>query len=167
MILPGKRSLQRRKELNRGMKCENRLSLTMAGVIPRELDDVNGLQASEYETYQIFQTDDLAFKLIDLENIKTSRVGLVPEIGIMSPAYIRIEPNKRRLVPNFAYWFYTHLYVRNVFNGLGGGVRQTLTAEELLLLQIPSPPSPSKRPLRIFWTGRRGRLMGWWRSSGG
>ena len=87
-----KRHFQRRKGLNVGMVCENRLSLTMNGVVPRRLDDVDGLQSSDYEGYQIFEAGDLAFKLIDLQNIKTSRVGLVPERGIMSPAYIRLEP---------------------------------------------------------------------------
>jgi len=62
-VLPAKRGLTRRKELNLGMKCENRLSLTLNGVLPRSLEDLDGLQASEFETYQIFQKDDLVFKI--------------------------------------------------------------------------------------------------------
>ena len=38
-MLPVKRSLTRKKELNTGMKSEHRMSLTMNGVIPRNLDD--------------------------------------------------------------------------------------------------------------------------------
>jgi type I restriction enzyme S subunit len=137
-LLPAKRSFHRKKELNWGMKCENRLSLTLGGVVPRDLDDLDGLQASEFETYQIFSADDLVFKLIDLQNIKTSRVGLVPEVGIMSPAYIRVQPDKSKVVPKFAYWFFTNLYNRCIFNELGGGVRQTISSEELLLLPFPA-----------------------------
>src|ERR1017187_9598242 len=137
-LLPAKRSFSRKKELNFGMKCENRLSLTLGGVVPRALDDLDGLQASEFETYQICFADDLVFKLIDLQNIKTSRVGLVPEMGIMSPAYIRVQPDKTKVIPKYAYWFFTNLYNRCIFNELGGGVRQTISSEELLLLDRKS-----------------------------
>jgi len=137
-IFPAKRSFLRKKELNLGMKCDNRLSLTLGGVVPRSLNDLDGLQAAEFETYQLFATDDLVFKLIDLQNIKTSRVGLVPEDGIMSPAYIRIAPDRDKVFPEFAYWFFTNLYNRCIFNELGGGVRQTISSEELLLLPFPA-----------------------------
>lgn len=149
-LFPAKRSFARKKELNSGMKCDNRLSLTLGGVVPRDLNDLDGLQASEFETYQIFCADDLVFKLIDLQNIKTSRVGLVPETGIMSPAYIRVEPNKDKVIAKFAYWFFTNLYNRCIFNELGGGVRQTISSEELLLLPFPSFPREEQTVIATF-----------------
>jgi type I restriction enzyme S subunit len=138
-VLPTKRLFARKKDLNTGMICEDRLALTMAGVVSRDLDDLEGLQASEFETYQIFESDDLAFKLIDLQNIKTSRVGIVPRRGIMSPAYIRLQPNAHGVLPRFGYWFFTNLYFQRVFNELGGGVRQTIGPEELLALSFAQP----------------------------
>jgi type I restriction enzyme S subunit len=149
-LLPAKRGFRREKQLNTGMVCENRLALTMGGVVPRALDDLEGLQASEFETYQIFQQDDLAFKLIDLQNIKTSRVGLVPEYGIMSPAYIRLRPYCDLIQPKFAYWFFTDLYNRQVFNQLGGGVRQTIGPEELLVMPILFPPTAEQEQIGKF-----------------
>ncbi len=149
-VLPTKRGFIRRKEVNSGMKCENRLSLTLNGVLPRSLDDMDGLQASEFETYQIFQRDDLVFKLIDLQNIKTSRVGLVHEEGIMSPAYIRLEPIQNKIFPTFAYWFFTDLYKREVFNKLGEGVRQTLGAEDLLVIPFFYPSIEEQKSISIF-----------------
>jgi type I restriction enzyme S subunit len=149
-FFPGKRFFWKKKELNDGMRCENRLALTMSGVIPRSLDDLDGLQASEFETYQIFQEGDLVFKLIDLQNIKTSRVGLVPEEGIMSPAYIRLSPQNARVSTKFAYWYYTDLYNQTIFNQLGGGVRQTLAAEELLIVQVPEPTPEEQTTIATF-----------------
>lgn len=149
-VLPVKRGFRRVKKLNTGMACENRLALTMGGVVPRSLDDLVGLQASEFETYQIFEANDLAFKLIDLQNIKTSRVGLVPERGIMSPAYIRLEPLLSVVKPKFAYWFFTDLYNRQIFNQLGGGVRQTLGPEELLTLPFLFAPCEQQSAISDF-----------------
>jgi type I restriction enzyme S subunit len=114
------------------------------------MDDLDGLQASEFETYQIFKEDDLVFKLIDLQNIKTSRVGIVHEEGIMSPAYIRLEPKQKLVFPRYAFWFFTDLYKREVFNKLGEGVRQTLGPEELLALPFFYPPIEEQKSIVSF-----------------
>ena len=81
----------------------------------------------------------MVFKLIDLENISTSRVGLVPERGIMSSAYIRFQLKSTQ---NIRYFYYQYLdwYKRNIFNGLGAGVRQTMSSSDLMNLEILIPP---------------------------
>lgn len=122
----------------------------MRGVVPRDLDDLDGLQASDFEAYQIVEKDDLLFKLIDLQNIRTSRVGLVPCTGIVSPAYIRLCVTEGRLLPRYAYWYFFRLYALNVFNELGGGVRQTLGAEDLLSLQIVVPAVSEQHAICAF-----------------
>lgn len=137
-IVPAKRRLHYAKELNVGMQENHRLALTMNGVVDRSLDDAEGLQTSNFEGYQIFEEGDLAFKLIDLENIKTSRVGLVPRRGIMSPAYIRLKPsNPSECYTPFYYWYFYAAYKGNIFNGLGGGIRQSLSQTELLEFPVP------------------------------
>ncbi|EGR5587794.1 restriction endonuclease subunit S [Vibrio cholerae] len=136
-LVPAKRLFTSSKEINQGMKESNRLALTMKGVINRSLDDLQGLQSSDYSVYQIFEKDDLVFKLIDLENIKTSRVGIVHERGIMSPAYIRVSACSNSIYPRFYYWYFFALYLTNIYNKLGGGVRQNLTAGDLLEIPVP------------------------------
>ncbi|MBQ5733591.1 MAG: hypothetical protein IIV59_10725, partial [Selenomonadaceae bacterium] len=63
-----------------GEKSENycRLALTLSGVIKRAKEDVKGLQPEVFGGYQILYKNELVFKLIDLENVATSRVGLSP-----------------------------------------------------------------------------------------
>ena len=136
-LVPAKRLFQNRKIINVGLKEKNRLALTMSGVIRRKLDDLEGLQSSDYSAYQIFEKDDLVFKLIDLENIKTSRVGIVPERGIMSPAYIRLVPASENVYPKFYYWYFFGFYLNNIFNKLGAGIRQNLASGDLLLQPVP------------------------------
>jgi type I restriction enzyme, S subunit len=148
-IAPTKRVFQRVKEVNRGMICDNRLALTMNGVTNRELDDAEGLQSNDYEGYQIFNKDDLVFKLIDLQNIKTSRVGQVPERGIMSPAYIRLV-NRGGIDTRFGFWYFMSLYWNQVFNGLGGGVRQTLGQEDLGEIPFPLPTLQEQKSISKF-----------------
>ena len=89
-ILPSKRFHFVKKQLNSKRDCENVLSLTLRGVVNNNLDFPEGMVPKDYGTYQIFEKENLVFKLIDLENVKTSRVGIVHEMGIMSSAYIRL-----------------------------------------------------------------------------
>lgn len=123
-----------------GMKEKNILSLTLKGVLRNDPDNPIGLAPADYSSYQIFEKDDLVFKLIDLENVSTSRVGLVPERGIMSSAYIRFSLRNSSDEIRYFYYQYYDLWQRLVFNGLGAGVRQTLSADDLGLLKIVIPP---------------------------
>ena len=127
-----------------------RLALTMNGVVERSIDSDEGLQPAEFFGYQIFEKNDLVFKLIDLENFKTSRVGLVFKKGIMSPAYIRLQPLKD-VNSKFFYYFYFDLYLRGVYNQIGGqGVRSALNATDLLEIEICIPSILEQEKIATF-----------------
>ena len=86
-----------------GDDAENwqRLALTLNGVIKRSKDDSEGLQPEKFEGYQILMQNELVFKLIDLNNIQTSRVGLSNYDGIVSPAYIILSPQNISVLFSF------------------------------------------------------------------
>ncbi|WP_216366772.1 restriction endonuclease subunit S [Halovulum dunhuangense] len=159
-LVPAKHRFRYRKDSNAGMKESHRLALTMGGVIDRSLDDTDGLQSSDYGSYQIFEKGDLAFKLIDLQNIKTSRVGLVPRRGIMSPAYIRLTPASDDVYPEFFYWYFYAAYIGNIFNGLGGGIRQNLSQTELLEFPVPDIPIADQVAIARFLDRETGLIDG-------
>ena len=144
-----KRLFSNNKEKNVGNKESNVLSLTLKGVIRNDKERPIGLSPNDYSTYQIFEKDDLVFKLIDLENISTSRVGIVPERGIMSSAYIRLTARKELNIRYF-YMQYYAMWLRNIFNGLGAGVRQTLTANDLLNIGVVVPPIEEQNQIVSF-----------------
>ena len=78
-----KRYFDNPKEINKDGKETNVLSLTLRGVIRNDVDHPIGLAPADYATYQLFDKDELVFKLIDLENISTSRVGIVWELSLI------------------------------------------------------------------------------------
>ena len=115
----------------------DRLALTLNGVIKRSKDDSEGLQPEKFEGYQILKENELVFKMIDLENVNTSRVGLSSYTGLVSPAYIVFtnegEDNR------YAYYWFMFMYYNEVFNHLGGdGVRSALNVKDMLSLPIPN-----------------------------
>ncbi len=125
-----------------GIKSDNyeRLALTLHGVVKRSKEDVEGLQPTDFSTYQIVNKDDLIFKLIDLQNISTSRVGLSPYTGIVSSAYIRLE-SCSDVSSNYAEYFFKMMWYNKIFNYLGdSGVRSSLNAFELMNLLMIFPP---------------------------
>lgn len=145
----GKCHLTNRKEPNSDGKIDNVLSLTLRGVVNNDPDNPEGLVPKDYRTYQIFDQDDLVFKLIDLENVRTSRVGLVHQQGIMSSAYIRLTMDDRWNA-RFLYYYFYHLYQAEVFNKIGSGVRSTLGPKDLLDLPIPVLPKRIQERIVAF-----------------
>lgn len=137
-----------------------RLALTMNGVIKRSKDDSNGLQPEKFETYQILRPDELVFKLIDLQNVSTSRVGLSPYLGLVSPAYIILKSNKR-VLPAFAEKYFLMLWKNQIFNALGdAGVRSNLNSKDLLELSIPFPTFDEQQQIADFLDRKCGKIDG-------
>lgn len=125
-----------------------RLALTLNGVIKRAKDDSEGLQPKEFSGYQVLHDGDFVFKMIDLQNISTSRVGLSTYTGLVSPAYIRFSPRKKGQYGKFVYYFFMSLYYNCVFNNLGGnGVRSALNATDMGQFAIPYPSYETQREI--------------------
>lgn len=139
----GKWLFRYKKNINADRSNSNILSLTLRGVVNNDPDNPEGLVPKDYASYQLFRKGDLVFKLIDLENLRTSRVGLVHEDGIMSPAYVRLVPQS---INNIHYFFhqYFDLYQRGIYNQLGAGVRSTLSPNDLLNLSVLVPSLPEQ-----------------------
>jgi type I restriction enzyme, S subunit len=138
-VIKVKRKFKYKKELVKDrVKDFDRLALTLNGVIKRSKVDNAGLQPEKFEGYQILRKNNLVFKLIDLENVNTSRVGLSPYDGIVSPAYIRLINDKEA---RYGYYYFKSLWQLEVFNKLGGsGVRSNLTSSDLLNLPYLDVP---------------------------
>ena len=130
-----------------------RLALTLNGGIRRSKEDSTGLQPEAFDGYQILRQNELVFKLIDLENISTSRVGLCPfKNGIVSPAYIILTP-RDNINPKYSEYYYLSMWHREIFNHIGDdGVRSSLNAKDLLNVPITRPSMPEQQKIADFLT---------------
>lgn len=124
-----------------------RLALTLNGVIKRNKDDAEGLQPEQFDSYQYLRKNQLVFKLIDLENVNTSRVGLCPfDEGMVSPAYIVLQNNSSD--NRYYHYYFLSLWHNEIFNHLGGdGVRSALNSKDLL--NIPTFDLPTEKQQAI------------------
>lgn len=132
-----------------------RLALTLNGVIKRPKDDSEGLQPKAFDGYQILRENNFVFKMIDLQNISTSRVGLSPYTGLVSPAYIRFAPKEDGQYSRFTYYFLMSMYYNCVYNNLGGnGVRSALNASDMGSFMIPWPDVQTQERIAEYIDGQ-------------
>ena len=149
LIQTKRRFFNRKRVVGDAVNEYERLALTMRGVIKRSKEDSEGLQPEKFEGYQILEKNSLVFKLIDLENVNTSRVGLSPYTGLVSPAYIvlsnKLEDNR------FYYYWFMFMYYNEVFNHLGGdGVRSALNAKDVLSIPIPDISADNQKRIANY-----------------
>ena len=127
-----------------------RLALTMNGVIKRSKTDAGGLQPERFETYQILHENELVFKLIDLQNVATSRVGRSPYTGIVSPAYIILHERNEKST-KYAEYYFLSMWMHQVFNQLGAdGVRSNIGASGLLNIPFLMPPEEEQESIADY-----------------
>jgi len=149
-LVPTKRLFFCKKQIVGGnADVYERLALTMQGVIKRDKEDNEGLQPEKFDGYQILKKNEIVFKLIDLANVKTSRVGLSPYLGIVSPAYIIIRNNSED--NRFFYYWYMFMYHQNIFNQMGDdGVRSSLNADDVLNIPIANIPLSEQQKIADY-----------------
>ena len=128
------------KNKNDGLVEQNLLSLSYGKIKRRNINSVNGLLPESFDGYNIIEKDDIVLRLTDLQNDQTSlRVGLAPERGIVTSAYLTLR-NKSENIPLYLY-YYLHAYdLCKGFYGMGAGVRQGLNWDGLKLLKFALPP---------------------------
>lgn len=127
-----------------------RLALTLGGVIKRSKEDSTGLQPEAFNGYQILRKNELVFKLIDLANVSTSRVGYSPYTGLVSPAYIILTP-KEIAESKYGVYYFLSMWQREIFNHMGDdGVRSSLNATDLLNVPYLSIPNEEQQRIVAF-----------------
>lgn len=124
---------------NSGMREQNLLSLSYGEIVRKDIKSADGLLPASFETYQIVDPGMTILRFTDLQNDQRSlRSGLVKERGIITSAYVAINP----FAMNSRYFAYTmRAYDANkVFYSMGGGVRQGLNFDSIRRLPIPDLP---------------------------
>lgn len=133
-------AVKKRKVLNSNMQENNLLSLSYGKIKRKDIRSNKGLLPSSFSSYQIIDKDTIVFRFTDLQNDQKSlRVGLSNERGIVSSAYVCVDPNKDVFNPNFLYWLLHYYDTQKVFYKMGDGIRQTITYDDLreMVLKFP------------------------------
>lgn len=116
----------------------NVLSLSVNGVIIRDMESGKGKHSMSMDLYQIVQPKSIILCLFDMD-VTPRIVGLCENLGIITSAYTTIVP-KENVCERFYYYFFLHQDYNKSLKAQGTGVRTTLTNTQFGAVKIPVPP---------------------------
>lgn len=144
-------SVLREKNLrNTGLVVNDVLSLSYGRIITRDVEKNRGLLPMSFDTYQIVSKGNVVLRLTDLQNDQRSlRVGLAKQRGIITSAYLCLEP-QNDLHSEYLYYLLHSLDVQKVFYGMGSGLRQSMGFTDLKRLPIVVPSNTEQRAIAAY-----------------
>lgn len=124
------------------------LSLTLNGVIKRDMENPQGKFPAEFNTYQEVKKGDFIFCLFDVE--ETPRcVGLSDFDGMITGAYTVMEPYDN-FDRNFLYYFNLNLDADKRMKPLYTGLRNTISKENFFSFKTFVPPLLEQTSIAAF-----------------
>jgi len=114
------------------------LSLTLRGIIKRDMENPEGKFPAEFDTYQEVNEGDFVFCLFDVEETPRT-VGLSSFNGMITGAYTVYEPTieiSRRFLLHFYICADTDKKMRSLYKGL----RNTISKDTFGAFKTPLPP---------------------------
>lgn len=138
-MLPTRRVLKQKKQIvGKDQSKYTLLSLTLKGIIARDMEKMKGKFASDMSTYQAVRGGDFVFCLFDVDETPRT-VGVSSIEGMITGAYTVFEclsPASRR----FLYLYFLAMDEGKNFKPLYTGLRKTIPKSSFLGAKIPFPP---------------------------
>ncbi|EMJ7520865.1 TPA: restriction endonuclease subunit S [Proteus mirabilis] len=128
----------KKKQVGKRSSEYDLLSLTLRGVIKRDMENPEGKFPAEFDTYQEVQCGDFIFCLFDVEETPRT-VGLSPFNGMITGAYTVFELNDN-FDNRFLYYFYMNLDAKKMLKPLYRGLRNTIPKDSFLSFKTFVPP---------------------------
>lgn len=124
------------------------LSLTLKGIIHRDISSGEGKIPASFETYQFVEKGDLVFCLFDIDETPRT-VGISSQNGMITGAY-NIYRNTESCVPNYAYYYFLHI---DSFKGLKPfytGLRKVVRTETFANIEMFCPSLLEQTQIAAF-----------------
>lgn len=146
-IMPNKYLMRKEKKICPVYHGEDILSLTMKGVIVRDLD-AGGKMPTSFDGYQRLEAGNLLMCLFDID-VTPRCVGLIKQAGVSSPAYSQFVLRKGADVAYYCY-YYTMLDNDKTLLHLAKNLRHSLTEDQLGAIPVIVPPIEEQQRIADF-----------------
>jgi type I restriction enzyme S subunit len=124
------------------------LSLTLKGVISRDISSGEGKIPESFDTYQKVDKDDLIFCLFDIDETPRT-IGISPLNGMITGAY-NVYGCLDNCYSAYAYYYFFHI---DSFKGLKPfytGLRKVVRAETFSNIEMPCPSFDEQQKIANF-----------------
>ena len=147
-MVANKYIMYKKKTICERWNGEDILSLTMKGVVIRDVVNPSGKMPLTFDGYQYIYKGDLLMCLFDID-VTPRCIGRVYNDGVTSPAYSRyIVFNKYSF--NFLYYYYLMLDNSKILVHLSKNLRHSFTDDQLKILKIPMPSSKEQSNIASY-----------------
>ena len=135
-IMPNKYIMTKKKVIKEVYDGENIISLSMNGVIIRDLE-AGGKMPKTFDGYQIVYPGNLLMCLFDYD-VTPRCIGLIKDYGVTSPAYSQFVMNNGNY-SGYYYYYYLMIDHTKALLHLAKNLRHSLTEEQLGAILAPVP----------------------------
>lgn len=125
------------------------LSLTLQGIIKRDVDNPTGKFPSSFDTYQEVNKGDFVF--CNFDNEETPRaVGLSCYNGMITGAYDVLSIKNPLVSPSYLIYYFLYIDDAKRFKPLYKGLRKTVPFDSFMSYKIPIPPLPEQQAIASY-----------------
>lgn len=147
-VMPNKHLMHKEKTICPVYSGEYILSLTMNGVIVRDLD-AGGKMPTSFDGYQHLKAGNLLMCLFDID-VTPRCIGLIKQAGITSPAYSQFILNADIADAGYYCYYYTMLDNDKTLLHLAKNLRHSLTEEQLGAVPTVVPPVMEQKAIASY-----------------
>ena len=146
-VMPNKYVMHKIKHINPVYRGENILSLTMNGVIVRDLD-AGGKMPTSFDGYQKLYKGNLLMCLFDID-VTPRCIGLIKNDGVSSPAYSQFVLHNNAVAEYFYYYYLMVDFTKELLH-MAKNLRHSLTEDQLGAISVPVPPIDEQQAIAKF-----------------
>lgn len=109
--------------------------------------NIDDYVADTITNYTVVLPDTVMINGLNLNyDFKSLRVALVKEKGVITPAYLAIFPDRKKIFPQYATYLFKGYETKMAFHNMGAGIRKTLGYKEFKNqpLLLPSKEEQNK-----------------------
>lgn len=151
-VLAHKYIMHKEKSICEHYSGEDVISLTLNGVVKRDLENPSGKMPTTFDGYQFVDPNDLLLCLFDID-VTPRCVGLVKDYGVTSPAYSRFKIHS-----GFCNAYYNYLLRfiddEKVFVHLSKNLRSSLTESDFSAIKTIVPPKAEQQRIADYLDNR-------------
>ena len=151
-VLAHKYIMHKEKSICEHYNGEDIISLTLNGVVKRDLENPSGKMPTTFDGYQFVEPNDLLLCLFDID-VTPRCVGLVKDHGLTSPAYSRFKVHS-----GFCNSYYDYLLRfiddEKVFVHLSKNLRSSLTESDFSAIKTVVPPKAEQQRIADYLDNR-------------
>ena len=131
------------------------LSLTLNGIIPRDVTSGKGKFPQDYDQYKIVKKCDIAFCLFDIDETPRT-VGLSSYEGMLTGAYDIFHVSNAN--PNYLLYYYLSLDNQKALRPLYTGLRKTIPVRVFMGTKLPLPPREEQEQIVRYLDWQTSRI---------